>query len=39
MARITIEVSGMRDVERRLERLADNILDIVENHLRRAASR
>ena len=41
MASITIEVSGMRDVERRLERLvdADNVLGIVENHLRRAASR
>ena len=38
MASITIEVSGMRDVERRLERLAD-VLDIMENHLRRAASR
>ena len=38
MASITIEVSGMRDVERRLERLAD-VLDVVENHLRRAASR
>ena len=38
MVSITIEVSGMRDVERRLERLAD-VLDIVENHLRRAASR
>ena len=38
MPSITIEVSGMRDVERRLERLAD-VLDIVENHLRRAASR
>lgn len=38
MASIMIEVSGMRDVERRLERLAD-VLDIVENHLRRAASR
>lgn len=38
MASITIEVSGMRDVERRLERLAD-VLDIAENHLRRAASR
>ena len=38
MARITIEVSGMRDVERRLEQLAD-VLDIVESHLRRAASR
>ena len=38
MASITIEVSGMRDVERRLERLAD-VLHIVENHLRRAASR
>ena len=31
----------MRDVERRLERLADaaDVLDIVENHFRRAASR
>ncbi len=38
MARITIEVSGMRDVERRLERLAD-VLDVVENYFRRAASR
>ena len=38
MASIMIEVSGMRDVERRLERLAD-VLDIMENHLRRAASR
>ena len=38
MASITVEVSGMRDVERRLERLAD-VLDIVENHLRRVASR
>jgi len=38
MPSIMIEVSGMRDVERRLERLAD-VLDIVENHLRRAASR
>lgn len=38
MASIMIEVSGMRDVERRLERLAD-VLDVVENHLRRAASR
>ena len=38
MARITIEVSGICDVERRLKRLAD-VLDIMENHLRRAASR
>ena len=38
MANILIEVSGMRDVERRLERLAD-VLDIMGNHLRRAASR
>ena len=28
MARITIEVSGMRDVERRLERLADAAGDL-----------